>query len=144
MVNETKELQICHHLPDGATRLATCRVSGLPCYSLVAVLCMLVQLWKRSGAWFYRGLPQYVRPAPKKPVQNSSVRIFAVSPASSKSSSYQSPNQSTRRTYGGWSRSSATRLLISLSSVYLSDWNLLMLKIAIWSQHFIYRMTCKN
>jgi len=70
--------------------------------SLLSVVRLLVQLWKRSGAWFYKGLPQYIRPAPKKP---SSMRISA----SSKSGTFRSADgQNPRKTYGGWSRSGGT------------------------------------
>jgi len=77
---------------------------------------LLVQLWKRSGAWFYKGLPQYIRPAPKKPVENSSMRISTLSSKSGVLRS--SSSQSARKTYGSWSRTSATRLLLYHSFVY--------------------------
>ena len=80
--------------------------------SLVAVN-WVVQLWKRSGAWFYKGLPRYIRPAPKKPVANSSMRISSVSSSSRNSGSFRSSSaQGTRKTYSSWSRSCAPRELL--------------------------------
>lgn len=38
---------------------------GLLCILILKHLCLL-QVWKRSGAWFYKGLPKYILP-PKTP-----------------------------------------------------------------------------
>jgi len=94
------------HLP-----IAALSVSLITSCNLVTA-CVVFQLWKRSGAWFYKGLPRYIKPPPKKPVENSSMRISAVSPASRNSSIRSSNTQGTRKTYSSWSRSYAPRELL--------------------------------
>ena len=69
------------------------------------------QLWKRSGAWFFKGIPKYVVPTNKKPEAQ-------VTPSYKRNASSRSdirvnvhPAQA-GRTYNTWSKTAATRKYI--------------------------------
>ncbi|GFX21798.1 rab effector Noc2 [Trichonephila clavipes] len=58
---------------------------------------MCFQTWKKSGAWFYKGLPKYI--LPEKKTENSKYSTVA---SPSKSSEQ---NQSPQRSYNSWLQS---------------------------------------
>jgi hypothetical protein len=63
------------------------------------------ELWKRSGAWFYKGIPRHIRPPPKKPVDTSSIR-FTSTEALARTGSVRSRQSQGPKSYSAWNRDS--------------------------------------
>jgi len=65
------------------------------------------ELWKRSGAWFYKGIPRHIKPAPKKQGDMSSIRFMTADAVARNSSIRSRQSQGTPKSYSAWSRDSA-------------------------------------
>jgi hypothetical protein len=66
------------------------------------------QLWKRSGAWFFKGIPKYVVPTNKKPEAQVAPSYRHSPSARSEPKVHMHPAQA-GRTYNTWSKGGTTR-----------------------------------
>ena len=66
-------------------------------HSNVVFLICFLQLWKRSGAWFFKGLPKYMLP-----IKRGGGSKYAQGPGGTKTSKAERGNGT--RSYNTWSR----------------------------------------
>ena len=65
----------------------------------------LLQLWKRSGAWFFKGIPKYIIPSSKKSDGGlESSRSYGSPKARPETKATRGPGTPTSRNYNTWSR----------------------------------------